>query len=67
MKEVIKQQVRAVSRTGGCPKAGGRKDQSLHSDVNFQFLKMVQVWLTHLFRLVDADTLQPLSDIPSHG
>ena len=29
--------------------------------------KMVQVWLTHLFRLVDIHTLQPLSDIPSHG
>ncbi|CAL1141651.1 unnamed protein product [Cladocopium goreaui] len=23
-----------------------------------------KVWLTHLFRLVDIDTLQPLSDVP---
>ena len=36
---MIKQKVRAVSSTFGCHKAGGRKDQSLHSDVNFQLLK----------------------------
>ena len=35
VKEVMKQKVRAVSSNFGCYKAGGRKDQSLHSDVNW--------------------------------
>ena len=36
VQEVMKQKVRAVSSNFGCHKAGGRKDQSLHSDVNWQ-------------------------------
>eukprot|EP00435_Cladocopium_sp_Y103_P011535 s1767_g3.t1 len=51
----MEQTVRAVSSHFGCHKAGGRQDQSLHS---------AQVWLTHLFSLVDIDKLQPLSDVP---
>lgn len=70
--EVLEYNVRAVSRLFSDREAPSLRCHWFHAfhdwlEQCFNVSKLEQVWMHHLFNLVDLDSLQPLSDVPSPG